>query len=150
MSDIGEQQVDGSGVQLAQEQRLGWVSARENTVAVPPKQLDDRAQQRFFILDHEDGLASTRRRMPLRRGDGRLGPGHAAHPRKVDVEARAFAGLALHANRAATSLHEAVHRRETETRPTADRLRREERLEGAGHRRAVHSDAPVSRIVILM
>src|SRR5439155_12013232 len=93
-----------------------------------------------FILDDQNGLAAARRQ----RGAhfrGLLRDTHNA--RQVDREDAARSQRALDPDISAALTDDAVDRRQTESRPLAQRLRREEGLEDAGTSLRVHADARV-------
>src|ERR687887_921613 len=94
------------------------------------------------------------------RSKQRLLRGRFGHHRQLDQEARTAAPARLDGDRAAVLLDDAVGDRQPETRPGADLLRREERVEdallelardagpGAAKRILIHSVLPVVRIRI--
>src|SRR6185437_4916417 len=75
---------------------------------------DDRAYL-AIVLDEEDALAGAAGGRVRNIADWSHGP--ALREGKVDFERRPRAGLAVDPDRAAALVHDAVHRRETETRP---------------------------------
>ena len=94
-----------------------------------------------LILGDENRLGAAKR---LRRcGRDRWHVDFVRHARQVHLERRAVTALAVHPNRSAALLDDAVHGRETKTRAFAALLGREERLENPRLRRLVHSGAGI-------
>ena len=95
----------------------------------------------IVILDEQNRLGATQGRRWRR--STRATIDHRIHARKVDLERRPFAGLAVDPHATAALLDDAEDRRESQAGTLASLLRREEGLEDAGQRRLVDADAGV-------
>ena len=139
--DVGEQQVDGPGVALADQQRLAAMRGRQHLEAGAPKEAGCQLAHRSLVFDQEDGLGAGRGPLAGRMFDHGLALGEA---RQVHVEGRAPARLAGHQNVSPALAHDAVHGREPEPRAFAFDLGGEERLEQTGQGGGAHAFAGVA------
>ena len=147
--DVSDDDVDRRFVLAHQVERLDPVMRRAHVVAGLRKHLGGERADAGIVLDEEHALV----RRPRDGGDAGpwrrarvievLAPRHASAlgGGKMNRERRSHSRRALGVNVAERLLHDAVHRRQTETRAAARGLRGEEGLEGARQSSRIHSRA---------
>ena len=138
--DVREEQVNRASVALEHAHGIGGVGGREHDIPLCLQRPAAEQEHRRFILDDEHGLGSTLRSVS-RGSRRRLLRGLDAW--QIDLETRAAPWLRVDGDVAVALLHNAVHRRQTETGPFAHFLRCKEWLEEMGAHRGVHARAAV-------
>src|SRR5205823_407060 len=116
---------------LAHDLERGLAAVRiQDGVAPHLERTRGEAPHRIFVLDKEDGVLARHiaRRAALVFFD-RLTPAFGVVARKVDIECRSFADIALDRDEAARLLDDAVNGRKPEAGSLAYWFRGEERLE---------------------
>ncbi|GJD69837.1 hypothetical protein MMMDOFMJ_2775 [Methylobacterium gnaphalii] len=141
-ADIRDQQVD-AGVGLQDLEASGTVRGLDGGVAEILQDLRDEHPHRRLVVHDEHGLALLGAR-GVREGRNRLALiRRAVVPGQVEAHRGAVAKLRIDPDLPAGLAHEAVDHRQPEPRALADRLRREERLEGLGDHVRRHAGAGI-------
>ena len=134
---IGGQEIDVRRAIVNQAKRFGSIAGGHHGEPVVAKTASQEMSNRLLVLDEENRLRTARTDVSRRRRSDRV---CLVDEWKRDRKSRPFALLTVHFDIPAALLHEAVHHGETESRPLADSLRREEGLDEASESEVHHHD----------
>jgi len=137
---IGGQEIDLPRAIVNQAKRFGSIAGGHHGEPVVAKTASQKMSNRLLVLDEENRLRTTRADVSRRRRSDRV---CLVDEWKRDRKSRPFTLFTVHFDIPAALLHEAVHHGETESRPLADSLRREEGLEDSSFQFRRHT---VSRV----